>query len=222
MFTLYLVVEYITKRPSFGDNFLNYFLAMFLVLTSILAFSDQYKFEFVFILDGITCLSAWLCALKFYTKGEDYKLSFLLNQSYGMIGRLFASFGPLLIAFSIFAYCVFSRYSGQFSSFWRTFTSLFYICYYNMTYESSVVTGRSNPISMIFFITFVLLFTICIYSSMLVSVFCSYVWGKREEQIKKDIVANLKIQCSSCDHKYKYSERSKIKPKKSFNLSEFL
>lgn len=75
---------------------------------------------------------------------------------------------------------------------------------------------------MIFFITFVLLFTICIYSSMLVSVFCSYVWGKREEQIKQDIVANLKIQCSSCDHKYKYADRSKLKPKVSFNLSEFL
>lgn len=57
---------------------------------------------------------------------------------------------------------------------------------------------------MIFFITFVLLFTICIYSSMLVSVFCSYVWGKREQQIQKDIVANLRIQCHSCDHKYKY------------------
>ena len=75
---------------------------------------------------------------------------------------------------------------------------------------------------MIFFITFVLLFTICIYSSMLVSVFCSYVWGKREEQIKQDIVANLKIQCSSCDHKYRYADRMKTKPKLSFNLSEFL
>lgn len=170
-------------------------------------------------LDGLTCCSAWLCALRFYTKEDDYKLSFLLTKSYGMIGRLFASFGPLLIAFSIFGYCVFSRYSGQFSSFWRTFTSLFYICYYNMTYESAIVTGRSNPISMIFFITFVLLFTICIYSSMLVSVFCSYVWGKREEQIKQDIVANLKIQCSSCDHKYRYADRSKLKPKVSFNLS---
>jgi hypothetical protein len=57
---------------------------------------------------------------------------------------------------------------------------------------------------------------------MLVSVFCSYVWGKREEQIKHDIVANLKIQCSSCDHKYRYADRMKMKPKVSFNLSEFL
>ena len=173
-------------------------------------------------LDGLTCLSAWLCILQFYTNHDDYRLSFLLGRSYGMIGRLFASFGPLLIAFSIFGYCVFSRYSGQFSSFWRTFTSLFYICYYNMTYESAIVTSRSNPISMIFFITFVLLFTICIYSSMLVSVFCSYVWAKREAQIKKDIVAHLKIQCASCDHKYKYTDRAKPKPKASFNLSEFL
>lgn len=173
-------------------------------------------------LDGVMCCSAWLCGIRFYTKEEDYKLSFLLNRSYGMIGRLFASFGPLLIAFSIFGYCVFSRYSGQFSSLWRTFTSLFYICYYNMFYESAVVTSRSNPISMVFFISFVLLFTMCIYSSMLVSVFCSYVWSKRENQIKKDIVNNLKIQCSSCDHKYKYADRTKVKPKTSFNLSQFL
>lgn len=75
---------------------------------------------------------------------------------------------------------------------------------------------------MIFFITFVLLFTICIYSSMLVSVFCSYVWGKREKQIQQDIVENLKIQCHSCDHKYKYADRAKLKPKTSFNLSQFL
>jgi len=130
-------------------------------------------------MDGLTCCSAWLCAVYFYTKDEDYKLSFLLTKSYVMIVRLFASFGPLLIAFSLFGYCVFARYSGQFSSFWRTFLSLFYICYYNMTYESAIVTSRSNPISMIFFITFVLIFTICIYSGMLVSVFCSYVWSKR-------------------------------------------
>lgn len=172
-------------------------------------------------LDGVTCWSAWLCGMRFYRE-EDYKLSFLLARSYGMIGRLFASFGPLLIAFSIFGYCVFSRYSGQFCSLWRTFTSLFYICYYNMFYESAVVTGRSNPLSMVFFISFVLLFTICIYSSMLVSVFCSYVWDKRERQIEQHIVDNLQIHCSSCHHKYKYTHRAKLKPKTSFNLSQFL
>ena len=159
------------------------------------------------------CCSAWLCAVYFYTKEDDYKLSFLLTKSYVMIVRLFASFGPLLIAFSMFGYCAFARYSAQFSSFWRTFLSLFYICYYNMTYESAIVTSRSNPISIIFFISFVLIFTICIYSGMLVSVFCSYVWSKREMQIKKDITNNLKIQCSSCDHKYKYTERVNDKPR---------
>lgn len=172
--------------------------------------------------DGITCLSAWLCTVKFYLKDEDYNLSFLLGQSYSMIGRLFASFGPLLIAFSLFAYVVFSRYTGQFSSFWRTFLSLFYICYYNMTYESAMVTARSNPISLIFFMVFVLVFTICIYSGMLVSVFCSYVWRKRELQIRKDIEENLRIQCSACDHKYRYADSFKQNPKKSFNLSEYL
>jgi len=152
---------------------------VFLTTTSILSFSEVIGFELIFMLDGVTCCSAWLCAINFYTKDEDYKLSFLLTKSYLMIGRLFASFGPLLIAFSLFAYCVFCRYAGQFSSFWRTFMSLFYICYYNMTYESAIVTSRANPISLIFFVVFVLLFTICIYSGMLVSVFCSYVWGKR-------------------------------------------
>lgn len=161
------------------DNILYYFLSVFLVTTSILAFSEQIPFETVYMLDGITCCSAWICTIKFYLKDDDYNLSFLLGQCYAMIGRLFASFGPLLIAFALFAYVIFSRYSAQFSSFWRTFLSLFYICYYNMTYESAIVTGRSNPISMIFFMTFVTVFTICIYSGMLVSVFCSYVWRKR-------------------------------------------
>ena len=169
--------------------------------------------------DGITCCCAWLCSIRFYLKDDDYNLSFLLGQSYAMIGRLFISFGPFLMAFSLFAYIVFSRYSGQFSSFWRTFLSLFYICYYNMTYESTMVTARSNPISLIFFIVFVLVFTICIYSGMLVSVFCSYVWHKRELVIRKDIEENLRIQCSSCDHKYKYAECKEIKPKKSYILS---
>ncbi len=131
---LFLMRQYLKGKTSLVEDFLLYFLCLFLVLTSLLSFSESYPFEIIFMLDGVTCLSAWLCALRFYTKDDDYKLSFLLSQSYGMIGRLFASFGPLLIAFSIFGYCVFSRYSGQFSSFWRTFTSLFYICYYNMTY----------------------------------------------------------------------------------------
>jgi hypothetical protein len=165
-----------------------YFLSLFLVVNSILAFSEEIPFELIFMFDGVTCLAAWLCTIKFYLKDDDnYNLSFLLGQSYSMIGRLFASFGPFLMAFSLFAYVVFSRYSGQFSSFWKTFLSLFYICYYNMTYESTIVTARSNPISLIFFMVFVLVFTICIYSGMLVSVFCSYVWRKREQQIRKDI-----------------------------------
>jgi hypothetical protein len=133
----------------------------------------------VFIFDGITCCAAWLCSAKFYLKQDDYNMTFLLGKSYSMIGWIFASFGPVLIAFSLFGYVVFSRYSGQFSSFRRTFLSLFYICYYNMTYESAMVTSRANPISLIFFVVFVLLFTMCVYSGMLVSVFCSYVWRKR-------------------------------------------
>lgn len=116
------------------ENLIYYFLSVFLVLTSILSFSEEVPFETVFMFDGIACCAAWLCTIKFYLREEDYNMSFLLGQSYAMIGRLFASFGPLLIAFSLFAYVVFSRYSGQFSSFWRTFLSLFYICYYNMTY----------------------------------------------------------------------------------------
>lgn len=57
---------------------------------------------------------------------------------------------------------------------------------------------------------------------MLVSVFCSYVWGKREEQIKKDIEENLKIQCANCDHKYRYADSLKTNPKKSINMSQLL
>ena len=173
-------------------------------------------------LDGVTCCAAWLCTVKFYTKEDDYNLTFLLGQSYSMIGRLLASFGPLMMAFTLFGYVVFSRYAGQFSSFWRTFLQLFYVCYYNMTYESMMVTARSNPVSMIFWMTFVIVFTICIYSGMLVSVFCSYVWQKRELLIRQDIQDNLRIQCSACDHKYKYSDCHHIQPKNSFNLSEFL
>lgn len=134
LLALFLAREYVRRGGWTADNALLYFLCLFLVVASLLAFSEAYPFEWIFMLDGVGCLTAWLCALQFYKKEDDYKLSFLLGKSYGMIGRLFASFGPLLIAFSIFGYCVFSRYSGQFSSFWRTFTSLFYICYYNMTY----------------------------------------------------------------------------------------
>jgi len=57
---------------------------------------------------------------------------------------------------------------------------------------------------------------------MLVSVFCSYVWGKRELQIKADITNNLKIQCGSCDHKYKYTDRAKTNKKRSFSLCQYL
>jgi hypothetical protein len=80
---------------------------------------------------------------------------------------------------------------------------------------------RANPISMIFFFSFVILFTICVYSGMLVSVFCSYVWNKRESKIKEDIVNNLKIQCSECNYKYKYVECLKLMkdPKRSLKMS---
>lgn len=55
---------------------------------------------------------------------------------------------------------------------------------------------------------------------MLVSVFCSYVWNKREDKIKQDIINNLKIQCSSCDYKYKYIDCVKLMkdPKRSQKL----
>jgi len=32
----------------------------------------------------------------------------------------------------------------------------------------------------------------------------------------------LRIQCSACDHKYKYADCKKLRPKRSFNLSEYL
>jgi hypothetical protein len=74
---------------------------------------------------------------------------------------------------------------------------------------------------MIFFFSFVILFTICVYSGMLVSVFCSYVWNKRESKIKEQIVNNLKIQCTECNHKYKYVDCLKIlkDPKRSLKMS---
>lgn len=80
---------------------------------------------------------------------------------------------------------------------------------------------RANPISMIFFFSFVILFTICVYSGMLVSVFCSYVWNKREVQVKQQIVDNLKIQCSECNYKYKYVDCLKLMkdPKRSLKMS---
>ena len=130
-------------------------------------------------IDGIQCLISWLLILKFITKEDDYHISLLIKKSYVLVGRIFISFGPVFIAFSMFAYLMFCREAYQFSSFWRTFLNLFYISYYNMTYESFVVTSRANPISMIFFFCFVILFTICVYSGMLVSVFCSYVWNKK-------------------------------------------
>jgi hypothetical protein len=150
--------------------------------------------------DGVGCLVAWLLVLKFLTKedgeGHDYHISFLIKKSYILVGRIFVSFGPIFIAFVLFAYIMFCREAWQFSSFRRTFLNLFYISYYNMTYESFIVTSRTNPISIIFFVSFVILFTMCVYSGMLVSVFCSYVWNKKESKVKEDIINNLKIQCS--------------------------
>ena len=56
---------------------------------------------------------------------------------------------------------------------------------------------------------------------MLVSVFCSYVWNKREAQVKQQIVDNLKIQCSECNYKYKYVDCLKLMkdPKRSLKMS---
>ena len=166
--------------------------------------------KWVFILDGIQCLIAWLLILKFLQKEDDYHISFLIKKSYSFVGRLFVSFGPIFIAFTLFGYTLFCREAWQFSTFRRTFLTLFYISYYNATYESFVVTSRANPIAMIFFFSFVILFTICVYSGMLVSVFCSYVWNKRESKVKQDIVNNLKIQCSECNYKYKYIDCVKM------------
>lgn len=198
-----LIAQYIKDSNSIYLNVPEYLLSVFLVNNFLFCLSDQINFQVIIILDGIACLISWLIILKFLNK-EDYHIGFLLKQSYILVGRLFVSFGPIFIAFCIFGYCCFCRVSGQFSTFKRTFLSLFYISYYNMTYQSIIVTSRANPISMIFFFAFVILFTICVYSGMLVSVFCSYVWNKRENKVKEDIINNLKIQCSSCDHKYKY------------------
>ena len=157
------------------------------------------------LLDGIACFVAWLWLLKFISP-DDYHLAFLLRRSYLLVGKLFISFAPLFIAFAMLAYSIFARYSFHFSTLHRTLLSIYYICYYNMIYEQFVGTQRVNPLSAIFFVVLVLLFTIFIYSGMLVSVFCSYVWHKRELRMKEDMVDNLKIQCSACDHQYRVKD----------------
>lgn len=85
--------------------------------------------------DGIACCLCWLWLLKIIPQKGIYHVSMLLGKSYVLVGRLFISFMPLFFGFAILAYCVFCRYAHQFSSFKQTLLSLFYICYYNMTYE---------------------------------------------------------------------------------------
>jgi hypothetical protein len=74
-----------------------------------------------------------------------------------------------------------------------------------------IVTVRADPISTIFFFIFILLFTFSVYSSMLVSIFCSFAWDRREEEMQRDILNNLKIKCSNCDFVYKYEEKLVVK-----------
>ena len=132
------------------------------------------------LMDGVTCFVSWPYFLKLFTRDDDYHISFLIKKSYIFVGRLFVSFGPLFIGFCLFAMTLFCRYSEIFVSFHKTFISLFCVSYYNMTYEDFKTTEKAGPISAIFFTTFVLLFTASIYSGLLVSVFCSYVWNKRD------------------------------------------
>lgn len=184
IFLVFLAKEYMLKETKWIDNIADYLVCIFLLNTFFVSLDMSINVKWVVILDGIQCLAAWLLILKFFQKEDDYHISFLIRKSYAFVGRLFVSFGPIFIAFTIFGYTLFCREAWQFSTFRRTFLTLFYISYYNATYESFVVTSRANPISMIFFFSFVILFTICVYSGMLVSVFCSYVWNKRESKIK--------------------------------------
>ena len=51
-----------------------------------------------------------------------------------------------------------------------------------------------------------MLFTVCIYSGMLVSAFCSYMWNQRDQKSKRELLQVLKIQCTNCQKKYTYDE----------------
>lgn len=106
-----------------------------LIIASVLSFDREVTLTTQLILDGLACLFSWLWLLKIIPQKGVYHVSMLLGKSYIIVGRLFISFMPLFIGFSILAYCIFCRYAHQFSSYKQTLLSLFYICYYNMTYE---------------------------------------------------------------------------------------
>ena len=185
-------------------------LCFLMLYTSTSALLHLLSPTHTFVLDGVTTACAWLYLLKLFTHDDDYHVSFLIKQSYVLVGRLFISFGPIFIGFVLFAHAVFCRYSDLFVSFHKAFVSLFCISYYNMTYEGYKSTEKQGPVSAIFFTTFVLLFTACVYSGMLVSVFCSYVWNKRDQKNKQELVDSLKIECGNCQHKYMYREGAKM------------
>lgn len=174
-----LAVVLIVHRFKSGIPFLEMVLALTLLISSVLSFDTEITMTTQLILDGLACLFSWLWLLQIIPQKGIYHVSMLLGKSYLLVGRLFISFMPLFVGFALLAYCVFCRYAHQFSSFKQTLLSLFYVCYYNMTYEEFIVTSRADPISSIFFFVFVLLFTFCVYSSMLVSVFCSFAWDRR-------------------------------------------
>lgn len=159
-------------------------MGFFLIYSSFASLLDLYTVRYIVLLDGVTCFVSWLYILKLYTENDDYHISFLIKKSYIFVGRLFISFGPMFIGFCLFALTAFCRYTNLFVSFHKAFISLFCVCFYNMTYEEYRTTERTNPISSIFFTVLIMLFTICIYSGMLVSVFCSYMWNKRENKNK--------------------------------------
>jgi hypothetical protein len=199
-------------RPSDIPDFL---IAFFLVYTSVASFTNMFTLYYILILDGVTCFIAWLYFLKLQTDNDDFLISILIKKSYLFVGRMFISFGPLFMGFVVFACTAFSRYTNLFDSFHKSFISIFCVCYYNMVYEQYRTTERANPISSLFFTTLVMVFTICVYSGMLVSVFCSFMWNKREERLKEELLQSLKIECANCKARYNYAQGYKTAVKRS-------
>ena len=165
------------------------------------------------ILDGVTCGLCWVWLPQVFPLTGRFNFTVLLGKSYLLIGRLFITFLPIFIGFSMLAYCMFSRLTDKYFTLKRSLLQLFYVSYYNMTYETFVTTERLSPLSSVFIFVFILLFTFTIYSSMLVTSFCAYAWDIREEQLIKDIKDNLVIQCSNCEYKFQYKEEDHIERK---------
>ena len=117
-------------------------IGMFIVLflATFYSLKTTHNITINMIIDGLCCCLSWLWLPHVFPLTGRFNFAVILKKSYILIGRLFLAFLPIFIGFSIMAYTIFSRLTDKYSTFHKSILQLFFICYYNMTYETYVIT----------------------------------------------------------------------------------